>query len=401
MKPLAIRTYHQRRRRRARFLGIGLVIVVFGGLIYLLVRPSTAKPKARVSTAPVSPPTPIAVVTQIGSGAALGTAARATIIDLANLANIGQHHVEVGAFPDAVAIDASRDLAYVTNYAASTVTPINLMNGVTGKAIPAGSGPAGIAITPNGKMAYVTDAGSAPMGNTGTPINLVTDRPLRAIRVGLGPQGIAITPDGSRAYVANAGAIVTGQSGAIGHTVTPINLQSGRTLTPINVGNAPIAVAISQDGTTAFVTNSYSGSVSPISIATGTAGTPIQMSGSPQAVTSVPSKGEMIVANAATTGVDNLTLISVATDSATSSFPVPKNPTAVVATADGKSAWVVCFGASTLVRVDISTGVVDTKDAITIPNGPYALALSSIPSANATSLFSPAPVKKSKSKSKG
>ena len=401
MKPLAIRTYHQRRRRRARLLGVGLVLVVLGGLTYLLVRPSATKPVVRAPATPAAPPTPIAVVTQIGAGPTLGTAADATIIDLANLAAVRQHHVGVGAFPDAVAIDASRNVAYITNYAQSTVTPVDLLTGIAKRAIPAGSGPAGIAISPNGRMAYVTDAGSAPMGNSVTPINLVTDRPLRAIRVGLGPQGIAITPDGGRAYVANAGAIVTGQTGAIGHTVTPINLRTGRALAPINVGNAPIAVAISQDGTTAFVTNSYSGSVSPISIASDSAGTPIEMSGSPQAIASVPSKGEMIVANAATTGTDNLTLISVATEAATSSIPVPKNPTSVEAAKGGKSAWVVCFGAGLLVRIDLGTGVIDTQHEIAIPNGPYAMSLGSIPSTMAKKLFFPSHANKSKSNSRG
>ncbi len=401
MKPLAIRTYHQRRRRRARILGAGLAAVVLGGGIYFLVHPSATKPAVHLPSAPATPPTPIAIVTQIGSGPSLGTAADATIIDLANLADVHRHHLGVGTFPDAVAVDAVRHVAYITNYGQGTVTPVDLFTGISKRAIPAGSGPAGIAISPNGKMAYVTDAGSAPMGDTVTPINLVTDRPLKAIRVGLGPQGIAITPDGSRAYVANAGAIVTGQTGAIGHTVTPINLRTGRALAPINVGNAPIAVAISQDGTTVFVTNSYSGSVSPISIASDSAGTPIEMSGSPQAIASVPRKGEMIVANAATTGTDSLTLISVATETATSSIPVPKNPTSVEATPDGKSAWVVCFGAGTLVRINLVTSVVDASHAVAIPNGPYALSLGSIPSAMARQLFFPKPAKRSKSGSKG
>jgi len=398
LRSLAIRTYHQRRRRRARLFGIGLALVVFGGLVYLLVRPSTSKPVGHVAPIPTTPPIPVAVVTQIGGGAALGTASDATIIDLEKIAQPRQHRVGVGAFPDAVAIDASNERAYVTNYASSTVTPVNLLTGSPGRSISAGSGPAGIAITPNGKMAYVTDAGSAPMGNTVTPINLVTGRPMRAIRVGLGPQGIAITPDGRRAYVANAGAIVTGQSGAIGHTVTPINLVTGRSLAPINVGNAPIAIAISTDGTTAFVTNSYSGSVSPISTASDTTGTPIEMLGSPQAIVSVPSKDEMVVANAATTGTDNLTLISVATESAKSSIPVPKNPTAVAVATNGKSAWVVCFGAGMLVRVDLVNGAVDAQHEIAISNGPYALALGSIPSARAKQLFYSTPARKTKKK---
>src|ERR1019366_3800569 len=97
------------------------------------------------------------------------------------------------------------------NYATNTVTPINLKTGRAEKPINAGSGPAGIAIAPDEKMAYVTDAGTSPIGDTVTPINLATKKALSPITVGDGPQGIAITPDGSTAYVANAGAIVSGQ----------------------------------------------------------------------------------------------------------------------------------------------------------------------------------------------
>ena len=114
------------------------------------------------------------------------------------------------------------------------------VTGRAGKAIAAGNGPAGIAITPNGEMAYVSDAGTAPIGNTVTPINLVTKKPLPPITVGDGPQGIAIPPDGKTAYVADAGAIVSGQSGPVGKTVTPSNLATGRALPPIPVGNGPL-----------------------------------------------------------------------------------------------------------------------------------------------------------------
>lgn len=373
-------------------------VVVLGGAIYLLVRPGSTKPVVIKPSTPVAPPTPIAVVTEIGTGPALGNGANALIIDLGQIAKSHEHLVGVGTFPDAVAISPTRATAYVTNYASGTVTPIDLASGRPGRPIAAGSGPAEIAIAPDGKTAYVTDAGSAPLGDTVTPIDLRTDRPLRTIRVGLGPQGIAITPDGTRAYVANAGAIVTGQTGAIGHTVTPINLITHRALAPINVGNAPIAVAVNGDGSTVFVTNSYSGSVSPISVASDTAGTPIEMSGSPQAIASVPGRGEILVANAATSGTDNLTTISVVTESVKSSIAVPKNPTAVAVSPDGKTAWLVSLGTGALLRIDLVTGVVDSQHEIAIPDGPYALAVGSIPGSDATKLFHAATSRKAKSK---
>jgi YVTN family beta-propeller protein len=56
-----------------------------------------------------------------------------------------------------------------------------------------------IAITPNGRTAYVANCDD----DTVTPINLATGTPRPAIKVGINPDAIAITPNGRTAYVAN------------------------------------------------------------------------------------------------------------------------------------------------------------------------------------------------------
>ena len=69
-----------------------------------------------------------------------------------------------------------------------------------------GSQSAGIAVTPNGKYAYVTDTNIIQgfAGNTVSVINTATNTVLGSpITVGSGALGIAITPDGKYAYVAN------------------------------------------------------------------------------------------------------------------------------------------------------------------------------------------------------
>ena len=369
----------------------GVIIAAIGAGIYFIVRPSSPPKPAASTGAPKGPPTLVGVVTEIGTGAGLGNGNTTAIVDLAHPLSLRTRSVTVGTFPDAVAISIPRETAFVTNYTDGTVTPVNLVTGRPGRPIHVGSGPAGIAITPNDKMAYVTDAGSAPIGDTVTPIDLKTDKALRPIKVGLGPQGIVITPDGRTAYVANAGAIVTGQTGAIGHTVTPIDLATRKALAPITVGNAPIAIAVSADGSTVFVTNSYSGSVSPISVAANSAGTPIPMVGSPQAIVSVSGKGEMLVANAATTGTDNLTTIAVATESAGTSITVPSNPTSIAVAQNGKTAWVISNGTKSLVSVDLASGTVDTTHELAFAGGPYAMALGTVPASVATKLFATRP----------
>ena len=62
-----------------------------------------------------------------------------------------------------------------------------------------GDGPQGIAITPDGKTAYVANY----RAGTVTPIQIATNKALPAITVGNAPQTIAITPDGKTVYVVN------------------------------------------------------------------------------------------------------------------------------------------------------------------------------------------------------
>ena len=65
--------------------------------------------------------------------------------------------------------------------------------------IPVGSNPLGIAITPDGHTAYVTDFSD----DTVHVIDTATQAVTTTVNVGNGPLGIAITPDGRSVYVAN------------------------------------------------------------------------------------------------------------------------------------------------------------------------------------------------------
>ena len=101
------------------------------------------------------------------------------------------------AFAAALVVDAasawaaSSHTAYVANQAGS-VTPIDTATNTAGTAIGVGSNPSEVAITPDGKTAYVTN-GSA---NNVTPINVATNTKGTPIPVGGGPVAIAITPTG-------------------------------------------------------------------------------------------------------------------------------------------------------------------------------------------------------------
>jgi YVTN family beta-propeller protein len=77
----------------------------------------------------------------------------------------------------------------VTNSASGTVTPIRTASNTALRPIKTGSDPSAIAITPDGKMAYVVSFSSGMV----TPIRVASNTALRAIKVGGYPKAILIT----------------------------------------------------------------------------------------------------------------------------------------------------------------------------------------------------------------
>src|SRR5262249_49777110 len=124
-----------------------------------------------------------------------------------------------------------------------------------------------IAITPDGKTAYVVNESSG----TVTPISTATNKPGPPIKInGSGITGpIAITPDGKTAY----------DGGGEAKTSTPTPTATNTPGKPIPVGSGPVDITVTPDGKTAYVANYYSGNVTPIRTATNTPGAPIKIRG--------------------------------------------------------------------------------------------------------------------------
>ena len=102
-----------------------------------------------------------------------------------------------------------------------------------------GDEPFAIAVTPDGKTVYVANTrentgrpASAP--GTVTPIATATNTPGPPIEIWDHPDGIAITPDGKTAYVINFASA----------SVTPIATATNTAGTPIEVGDGPYAIAV-------------------------------------------------------------------------------------------------------------------------------------------------------------
>ncbi|NBR00568.1 MAG: hypothetical protein EBT97_08985, partial [Actinobacteria bacterium] len=95
-------------------------------------------------------------------------------------------------------------------------------------------------ITPNGNFLYVPD-NSSSVRVINTSSNAVTT----TIAVGITPRSVAVSPDGTRAYVANYSS----------NTVSVISTATNTVTATINVGSSPNRIVFSPDGTRAYVAN--------------------------------------------------------------------------------------------------------------------------------------------------
>lgn len=117
-----------------------------------------------------------------------------------------------------------------------------------------GTKPTGIALSGDGRLAYVVNSGQ---GNV-TVLDTASLQPLGLLSVGVAPQKAALSPDGRKVLVTNKGS----------STVSVIDTQSNRVVNSISVGAGPTDVKFSPDGTRAYVSNRDDGTISVIDMST-------------------------------------------------------------------------------------------------------------------------------------
>src|SRR5215471_781394 len=222
---------------------------------------------------------------------------------------------------------------------------------------PAGTRAAARALTaPRHPTAFVVNS-----GGTVTPIGLTARRAGKPIKVGANPQAIAITPDGSTAFVANYGS----------NSVTPIRTVSRRAGAPIPVGRQPWAIAITPDGKTAYVLDWGGAAVTPISTATNRAAPAIPVGSYPFAIAMAPDGRTAYVANY---GSNTVTPISVASGHPGPAIPAGQAPNSLAVTPGSTKVFVVGGDSDTVTPITAATG--RAGRGIAVGYSPAAVAIS-------------------------
>jgi YVTN family beta-propeller protein len=252
--------------------------------------------------------------------------------------------IGVGDTPAGIAITPDNRFAYVANNnnddisGGDTVSVLNLQNNTVVQTISDASfnEPYTVTINAAGTKAYVTNSNSTTI----TIIDIATNTVIGVINGFDGPSGMVITPDGSTAYVNNYGG-PDGVGSGNGTTVRVVNLNTNTIIgAPITVGLAPASLAITPNGQFVYVI-SY-------------------VDGNP--------------------GTGTISIIQTNSNTVVGTIPGFSGPFAIVITRSGTYAYVTNFGSNNFSPVGTTVSVVDLKsntiiDTITVGTQPSGIAI--------------------------
>ncbi|HEX3359465.1 MAG TPA: PKD domain-containing protein [Solirubrobacterales bacterium] len=284
--------------------------------------------------------------------------------------------VEAGVEPSGVAITPDGRYAYVADFGGESVSVIEtgLRRKLTtiGKV---GKGPFGIAITPNGEYVYVTDR----FGDEVVVISTRTKQVVKSITLPAGsePTGVAIAPNGKFAYVADHGK----------NQVEVIDTETmSLTSSAIEVGKGPMGIEFTPAGT-AYVVDQTSKEVSAINTATkGVTKIPLsEESGEPRGIAISPDGTKAFVVGL---GTGPVSVIDTGTNRVTREIEVESGPQEVALSANGKVLYVTESGTPQVEVFNAETGIALRESPIAL-SGLFPTGIALTPDQSPVAAFTP------------
>lgn len=202
-------------------------------------------------------------------------------------------YVTVGDYPWGIAITTDKTYVYVTNSLSNTVSVIQTDNYSVAKTIPVGKYPQTITI--QGNYAYVINFQDAKISVIETTTHKVTN----TIKVKANSSGIAVTPDGKSAYITSSPDIVS-----------LLDLNTGKITKTINTGkdSYPGIISITPDGKYACISLAGKDQVAIMDIGNNKITDNIAVIDNPQGMAITTDSSYVYIANKSS---DKISLISI------------------------------------------------------------------------------------------
>lgn len=275
----------------------------------------------------------------------------------------------------------------VTNKSPSTATVIDVASGRTLATIPTGAGPHEIVLSADARTVVVTDYSGRP-GRTLTVIDVPAFKVVRTIELAAHPRphGIVFLPgdslvavtseasghvvvvnvaDGTirRAVATEAqgshmvGVVASGVKAYTGnmgsHTVSELDLATGRLLRSIAVPSVPEAINVTPDGSEIWVGSNQTGRITVIDAATWTTSTAAEGFAWPYRILFTPDVKMVLMPDMTK---ENLRILERATRREVASIALPgAGPQGITVTPDGRHAFLSLSKQGRVAVIDLRT----------------------------------------------
>lgn len=273
----------------------------------------------------------------------------------------------------------------VVNKSGSTLSFLDGASGEELGRVPTGFAPHEVAVSADGRWAYVTDYGTGPRpGSTVTVVDVPNRRVAATIDLGehTRPHGITVTEDGA-VWVTTEGSahvlrldperrevVVAAETGArvthmvvvspqhdrvfttnIGSgTVTAVDAASGAVLAEIPTGAGAEGLTLSRDGERVYVTNREAGTLTEIDVATNAVIRSLDVGDFPIRVEVTPDGARALVSNAQ---ANELAVVDLGEWRVERRIPVGAMPVGIEIVPDGRTAFVANTQADRISVVDL------------------------------------------------
>ena len=252
---------------------------------------------------------------------------------------LGAETVRVSRQPSVVAITPNGKFAYVTGNGSADVSVLDTAQRAVVATVPVGQRPSGLAVTPDGSHVYVAVQAAAAVAVIDTATNTVSAT-LHASE----PAAVAMSPDGRYAYVTNFGVGIGPGS------VSVIDTATNTVTATIPTGVTPGSIAASPDGAHVYVTNFSSDTVTVIDTASHAVTSTVQVGQNPANLAVSPDSQHVFVTNQ---DDDTLSVLDAGSDTVATTVPIGPQPNGVAIAPDGHSGYVTNTGAGTVTAFKI------------------------------------------------
>ncbi|MGM9428397.1 cytochrome D1 domain-containing protein [Hydrogenophaga sp. MI9] len=219
--------------------------------------------------------------------------------------------------------------------------------------VPVGMHPAHVVVSPDGRMAYVTNGGD----DTVSVVDTSARRTVATIAVGQFPHGLRVSPNGQEIYVANLK----------GGTVSVIDTASQKAVAQIAVGKGPAQTGFTPDGRLAFVSLSQENAVAVIDTVTRQVIRKVAVGTVPIQLYATPDSRTLLVANQGTRSKPGkaVSLIDLQSFKVVKTILTGAGAHGVVVDRDGRFAYVTNTYAQSVAVLDLK----DLRLTKTVPVG--------------------------------